>query len=154
MRVVIFSTKRVLQSLRRAPKNPAAHQLYTLRKPESIACVPGFVTILNNQKIASSIVQKLHFVDVVNLGKVSKSLQVALFEPQDRLHQREVMRVASCSQGLKSQCWTCGAQVCDVCQVPFDILIPSSAFLSSMLTSRFRSAKCLLGSSRCLLQHT
>ena len=125
IQIVILSTKRALQSLRRAPKSPAAHQLYTLRKPKSTACVPGFVTILNNRKIASSVVQKLHFVDVVNLGKVSKSLQVALFQPQDQPHQREVMRVASCSQGLKTQCWTCGTQICDVCQAPFDILILS-----------------------------
>ena len=128
IQIVIRSMERFIQSSRRTHNTSAHRLLYTADQDEPEDDIPYLVSVLRKKRIASLIAQNLHFIDVLNLGMASRSLQAALFRPRDRRNQLEVIRVASCVQGLKTQCWTCGTQICNVRQIPSDILILSNRF--------------------------
>lgn len=58
----------------------------------------------------------VHYVDLVNLSLVSKRLRQAVFPlhgGERRLDDR-ALRLYSCQGSEKSQCWTCGIQICHV----------------------------------------
>ena len=59
--------------------------------------------------VLDSITTGLHFDDVVNLGLVSKAIRNAVCA-----NSRETLRIASCVNGTKSECWSCRKQICKV----------------------------------------
>lgn len=61
------------------------------------------------------IAYKLHYVDLVNLSLVSKSLHEAIFPTADLGVRSEELRIYTCEDGSKSQCWVCNIQICQVC---------------------------------------
>ena len=56
-----------------------------------------------------SITSGLHYIDIVNLGLVSKTVRDAL-----NTKSHAALRRASCVSGTESACWSCGKQVCRV----------------------------------------
>ena len=60
------------------------------------------------------IAPKLHYVDLVNLSMVSKRVRAAMF-PVSEAHDKErELRLYSCYGNVKSVCWICDIQICNV----------------------------------------
>ena len=59
--------------------------------------------------VLDSIMTELHYVDIVNLRQTSKMVRNAL-----DASSHKTLRVASCISGTKSECWSCGIQICRV----------------------------------------
>ena len=59
--------------------------------------------------VLGSITTGLHYDDIVNLGLVSKTIRNAL-----DANSHETLRVASCVNGTKTECWSCRKQICRV----------------------------------------
>jgi len=57
---------------------------------------------------------KLHYVDLINLSLVSKSLREVIFGKSDLATRSEDLRLYTCEDGSKSQCWICNTQICRV----------------------------------------
>ena len=72
--------------------------------------------------VLDSLLTELHYVDVVNLGLVSKIVRIALYTKS-----QGVLRRASCIDGTESACWSCRKQICRVRN-------PSQRFRSPKLT--------------------
>ena len=72
--------------------------------------------------VLDSILTGLHYVDIVNLGLVSKTVRIALDTTSD-----EALKRATCVDGTESVCWCCRKQICGVCN-------PCQHLLSTELT--------------------
>ena len=59
--------------------------------------------------VLDSVTTGLHYDDIVNLGLVSKTIRNAL-----GANSPETLRIASCVNGTKSECWSCRKQTCRV----------------------------------------
>ena len=60
------------------------------------------------------IASHLHYSDLVSLSLVSRRWYQAIF-PDTNLEQRaEALRMKSCQDGSKTQCWICNVQICEV----------------------------------------
>ena len=66
--------------------------------------------------------EHLHYIDLMNLSSVSRSVRGSVLPPND-LHRRIcTFRLYTCQYESKTSCWTCPKQTCDGChQLP---LIP------------------------------
>jgi hypothetical protein len=60
------------------------------------------------------IARKLHYVDLVNLSIVSKRVRATIFPASEDTDQDRQLRLFSCYGNKKSECWTCGIQICNV----------------------------------------
>ena len=57
---------------------------------------------------------RLHYTDIVNLSLASKSLRQVIFPSPDLATRSEALRIHTCENGSKSQCWICASQICHV----------------------------------------
>jgi hypothetical protein len=64
--------------------------------------------------VLTPIAYKLHYVDLVSLSLVSRSVRKAIFPDSAVDHNAEHFRVSTCDAGTKSQCWGCNIQICNV----------------------------------------
>lgn len=60
------------------------------------------------------IASRLHYTDIVNLSLASKRLRLLVFPSPDSATRSEALRIHTCENGSKSQCWICASQVCNV----------------------------------------
>ena len=60
------------------------------------------------------IASSLHYTDIVNLSLASKGLRQVIFPSPDLAARSEALRIHSCENGSKSQCWICSSQICQV----------------------------------------
>jgi hypothetical protein len=60
------------------------------------------------------IAPKVHYVDLVNLSMVSKQVRATMFPISEAEDQERGLRLYSCYGNRKSECWTCGIQICNV----------------------------------------
>ena len=56
----------------------------------------------------------LHYTDIVNLSLASKDLRQAVFPSPILATRSEELRIQSCENGSKAQCWICTSQICSV----------------------------------------
>ncbi|KAF2688305.1 hypothetical protein K458DRAFT_146335 [Lentithecium fluviatile CBS 122367] len=74
----------------------------------------GLAEFLGIYDMLISVVEHLHYVDVVNLGLVSRSVRAAIL-PNDAYAQRMVhFKMYTCHRKSKKECWVCLNQVCKV----------------------------------------
>ena len=61
------------------------------------------------------IASELHYSDFVRLGLTSKRIKHALFPNNEKPdYNWELLRLYSCGVGMKTDCWACGIQICEV----------------------------------------
>ena len=60
------------------------------------------------------IASKLHYADTVFLSLVSQALRQMIFPPYIRAVKSETLRIQSCKNGTKTECWVCRTQICRV----------------------------------------
>jgi hypothetical protein len=60
------------------------------------------------------IAPKLHYVDLVNLSMVSKLVRAAMFPVSEAYGKERELRLYSCYGNVKSVCWICDIQICNV----------------------------------------
>lgn len=61
------------------------------------------------------VTEHLHYIDINNLSRVSKSVREAVLPEQDFERRMKVFKLYTCSTTPhKEQCWTCNNQVCAV----------------------------------------
>jgi hypothetical protein len=60
------------------------------------------------------IAEKLHYSDIVSLSLASKSMHRAIYPHLNRNDRIELLEVAACQPGTKSECWCCGRGICSV----------------------------------------
>lgn len=63
------------------------------------------------------IARDLHYVDLVNLSLVSKSVRDVVFPRSDFATRSEHFKIYSCDELTKTQCWVCMIQVCNSCEI-------------------------------------
>ncbi|KAJ4362501.1 hypothetical protein N0V83_010595 [Neocucurbitaria cava] len=62
------------------------------------------------------VTEHLHYIDINNLSRVSKSVREAVLPEQDFDRRMKVFKLYTCSNTPhKEQCWTCNNQVCADC---------------------------------------
>ncbi|KAF4988523.1 hypothetical protein FDECE_15010 [Fusarium decemcellulare] len=71
--------------------------------------------------VVDRIAQQLHYVDLVNLSRSSKSLRTMFFGHGDPEAELDRIRQVSCQGKKKSQCRMCDRQVCEACQTKIRI---------------------------------
>jgi hypothetical protein len=60
------------------------------------------------------IAPQVHYVDLINLSLASKGIRRAVFPSSEVGARAERLRMSSCENGTKSQCWVCNIQICNV----------------------------------------
>lgn len=60
------------------------------------------------------IASRLHYADIVSLSLLSHALRRAIFPPHIRADRSETLRIQSCKNGTKTECWICRSQICQV----------------------------------------
>jgi hypothetical protein len=58
----------------------------------------------------------LHFIDVINLSRVSKSVRESVLPSQDLIRRFTVFKLYTCLPDQKLTCWACTNQICPDCQ--------------------------------------
>ena len=58
----------------------------------------------------------LHYIDVINLSRVSKSVRESVLPSQDHIRRLTVFKVYTCLPDQKLSCWACTNQICSDCQ--------------------------------------
>lgn len=78
------------------------------------------------------VAQELHYLDVINLSYVSKSVRESVLPAEDFDRRIAVFRTYTCHDMEKSRCWVCANQICLLCrQSP---LIPLTTLLHHLDT--------------------
>ena len=60
------------------------------------------------------IASRLHYTDIVNLSLACKRLRQVIFPRPGLASRSEALRIHTCENGSKSQCWICASQICHV----------------------------------------
>ena len=60
------------------------------------------------------VTEQLHYLDMVNLSRVSKSIRESVLPAQDFDRRMTVFKMYTCDPTAKSKCWTCPNQICFV----------------------------------------
>ncbi|KAF2031147.1 hypothetical protein EK21DRAFT_63917 [Setomelanomma holmii] len=72
---------------------------------------------LNVYDMLMVITEELHYSDVMNLSRVSKSVREAVLPAHDIDRRLQTFRRYTCPGGHKSYCWLCDTQICTVRQL-------------------------------------
>jgi hypothetical protein len=67
--------------------------------------------ILRIEHLILPIAASLHYVDLVSIGRTSRSIRESVFPHLDLVYRKRKLTAASC-QGRKTKCWNCSSQVC------------------------------------------
>jgi hypothetical protein len=96
------------------PPHPHAIRLQPLRaKFRTDAKAAGLADLLKYD-ILVLIAKQVHYVDLINLSLVSRKVRQAVFPPSEIGARSERLRIYTCENGTKSQCWVCNIQICNV----------------------------------------
>ena len=60
------------------------------------------------------IIEELHYLDVINLSQVSKSVRQSVLPPEDFERRLWVIECYTCRSPSKFRCWTCSNTTCGV----------------------------------------
>jgi hypothetical protein len=116
-----YSWQYVVKATKRIPKAPAI-KLRPLRKKangnsnsnNSNNKNADSLARLLNIDILTLIAYKLHYVDVINLSLVCRSIRNTIFPDAEVDRNAEYFRIYTCDMWTKSQCWGCNIQICQV----------------------------------------
>lgn len=75
----------------------------------------ALLTCDDSARIILLIAEKLHYSDIVSMSLASKSMYRAIYPPSMRNDRVELLGIAACQPGTKSECWCCGTEICDGC---------------------------------------
>ncbi|KAF1847114.1 uncharacterized protein K460DRAFT_383614 [Cucurbitaria berberidis CBS 394.84] len=75
------------------------------------------------------VAEQLHYLDVVNLSRVSKSVRESVLPAHDFDRRMHVFRTYTCEPSEKSTCWTCSNQICSSEDCAQPQLIPQTTLL-------------------------
>jgi hypothetical protein len=73
----------------------------------------------------------LHYSDVLNLSRVSKSVHESVLPAHDLDRRIAMFQRYSCSAATKTSCWICDKQMCDVTIYPICNLDSAGSYFSS-----------------------
>lgn len=123
VRAQLFLIARALRFRRRASKRNAAWQ--DLEKAAVHDAVrdekASLVAMFREDAIATSLANHLHFDDVANVSRTSRTMRGAVFHPSpEHGEQRfDMICESTCMGGAeKSECWACARLICDVSAPP------------------------------------
>lgn len=98
-----------MHALKRKIERKGETDKYTAKELGEPTNLGEFLSIYD---VLIEVVQHLHYVDVVNLGLVSKSVREAVL-PADEYEQRMThFKMYACHNKGKKQCWVCNNQIC------------------------------------------
>jgi hypothetical protein len=60
------------------------------------------------------VTQELHYIDIMRLSRVSRSVREAVLPPQDYNRRLDVFKMYTCPGEEKACCWACNSQICTV----------------------------------------
>jgi len=108
-----YSWRYFSKSTKRVPtqdiKLPSLRKMKTKADPTSEK-----LAHLLSLDVLTMIAPKLHYVDLVSLSLVSRSIRKAIFPDSAVECNAEHFRILTCDDGTKSQCWGCNTQICNV----------------------------------------
>lgn len=79
------------------------------------------------------VTQELHYLDIVNLARVSKSVRESVLPSHDFERRRVVFKMYTCLDGgSKKCCWTCTNQICEVMTLPSRCTRPCSNIVTGL----------------------
>ncbi|CAO2655360.1 Nn.00g104240.m01.CDS01 [Neocucurbitaria sp. VM-36] len=61
------------------------------------------------------VTEHLHYIDVANLSRVSKSVRESVLPARDFDRRMKVFKIYTCNNPNKADCWTCKNQICSLC---------------------------------------
>jgi hypothetical protein len=61
--------------------------------------------------------EEMHYSDIMNLSRVSKSVREAVLPAHDLTRRLEIFRRYTCTDGLKTDCWVCDKSICTVSRI-------------------------------------
>jgi hypothetical protein len=61
--------------------------------------------------------EEMHYSDIMNLSRVSKSVREAVLPAHDLTRRMEIFRRYTCTDGLKTDCWVCDKPICTVSRI-------------------------------------
>ncbi|KAF1832660.1 hypothetical protein BDW02DRAFT_419576 [Decorospora gaudefroyi] len=73
-------------------------------------------TFLSVYDILVLVSEQLHYIDIITLSRVSKSVRESVLPSQDFSRRLKIFRLYSCQPDHKLDCWTCTTQICIDCQ--------------------------------------
>ena len=101
---------------RRGKKSKHNHMpLQRLKAHKTLSAVERFFNPQETTAPLSLVFKYLHFSDVMALAFASRSLYKTIFSIHSFSIER--LRLITCINGSKNECWACGNQICAVCQV-------------------------------------
>jgi hypothetical protein len=68
----------------------------------------------SNYDILQLIAQEVDYVDLINLSLVSKAIRSTMFPSGEDDEDERQLRLNSCAGKIKSTCWVCAIQICQV----------------------------------------
>jgi hypothetical protein len=105
------------------------------------------VDLLRDYPIFASIASELHFSDLNNLSRANKLLRETIFPSENRTAALKLAR-KHCCNGVKSDCWCCGVQICQDVDCRFLLASPTAnterhlKLCAAYCSSCFRNAVC------------
>ena len=74
----------------------------------------ALLTYDDKARIILTIAANLHYSDIASLSLASKSMHRAIYPHSSRNDRIELLQIAACQGGIKSECWCCGREICNV----------------------------------------
>jgi hypothetical protein len=62
------------------------------------------------------VTENLHYIDVIRLSQVSKSVRESVLPSHDLARRLNVFKLYTCVPDQRTTCWTCSNQICHDCQ--------------------------------------
>ncbi|KAF2126633.1 hypothetical protein P153DRAFT_81620 [Dothidotthia symphoricarpi CBS 119687] len=92
------------------PKNSSGRYQDTEGVPSPLADFLGIYDML------ILVSENLHYRDMMNLSRVSKSIRARVLPTNDYDRRLNIFRTYTCNDGEKTKCWSCPNQTCIGCQ--------------------------------------
>jgi hypothetical protein len=110
-----------MKTLTNRPSGKGKMRVYESKSDGERAGLADFLAIYD---ILLTVVENLHYVDLVNLGQVSRSVREAVC-PSDSNAQRMIhFKMYACHRETKWECWSCLNLICQVSPLAPSIISP------------------------------
>ncbi|PVI05325.1 hypothetical protein DM02DRAFT_96424 [Periconia macrospinosa] len=119
-----------MEAVKKAIKSPEEKPqiIMSNETPETLAEFLGIYDML------ILVCQDLHYVDIANLGLVSKSVREAVLPTDSRIYRTMHFKRYTCQRRDRKQCWVCRNQIC-TCRVVSKPVTSDKRSLSSISTT-------------------
>ncbi|KAK0391489.1 hypothetical protein NLU13_0990 [Sarocladium strictum] len=99
-------------------KQSEAYRLEDMTPQTRLSEIPQLHEILMDDAMAEKIARHLHFVDITNLSRTSRSVRQSVYggKKHPSAKRLQLFCEASCVRGQKSECWACARMTCKSCQ--------------------------------------